>query len=118
MVRLFFFGLVALALVVPVVVADDQKPQQNQQPTADQKDAGQQGKMEATILDVDREKGTIKVRLKDAQGKEIEKTFQLTGDIRYFDSTGKVAAVEIFRSGNQVLVLEREGKLKELHQKK
>lgn len=132
-------GLVAiLAFGASVVVAQDpnrqqqpnldpQKVDQNQPqprtpdqvPARDQKnatDADKAGKVEATITDVDRKNGTIKVRLKDAQGKEVERTFKLTGDIRYFDSTGKAAAIDIFRSGNQVLIIEREGNLKEVYQ--
>jgi hypothetical protein len=131
--RSFLACVALLALVAGVAVADaqqpqqqqqpntDQKQQQQQQPNADQKNAGQAdrtGLVEATITDVDREKGTIKVQMKDAQGKETERTFRLTGGIRYFDSNGNVAAVNIFRSGNKVLVIEREGNLQEIRQKR
>ena len=72
---------------------------------------------EATITNVDAKKGTVTVRMKDKEGKEVERTFTLAEDARYFDSTGKVAALDVFRSGNEVLVVEEEGKLKQMQQK-
>ena len=42
---------------------------------------------------------TITVKCKDDQGKETEKTFKLAEDIRYLDSTGKVAAIECYFGG-------------------
>lgn len=68
----------------------------------------------ATITKVDTQNGTITVRMKDKQGKETERTFQLARDIVYLDSTGNAARIDVFRSGDEVLVLEQEGKLKEL----
>jgi hypothetical protein len=82
----------------------------------DKKDADKKGK-EATITEVDTINKTITVKCKDAQGKEMEKTFKLAEDIRYLDSTGKVAAIDVFKSGNEVLIVEVEGKLKEVRQK-
>ena len=52
--------------------------------------------------------------MKDRAGKEIEKTFYLTEDAEYIDSTGKVATIDIFQSGDEVLIVESEGKIKEL----
>jgi uncharacterized protein (TIGR03067 family) len=72
----------------------------------------------ATITKVDAKAGTITVRMKDKDGKEAEKTFKLTEDIRYMDGTGKVVAIDVFQAGNDVLVFEAEGKLKELHKGK
>ena len=48
------------------------------------------------------------------EGKEVEKTFQLTEDVEYVDSTGKVATLDVFQSGDDVLYIENEGKIKEL----
>ena len=80
----------------------------------DPKDKGKDTKgkktHEATITKVDRKAGTITVRMKDGK----ERTFKLTEDIRYLDSTGRVAAVDVFTSGNDVLVVEQEGKLVEV----
>ncbi|HVS38341.1 MAG TPA: hypothetical protein VMS17_22475 [Gemmataceae bacterium] len=72
---------------------------------------------EATITNVDAKKGTITVKMKDKDGKDVEKMFALTEDARFFDSTGKVAALDVFRSGNDVLIVEEEGKLKQIQQK-
>ncbi len=72
---------------------------------------------EATITNVDAKKGTITLKMKGKNGKEQERTFNLTEDARYFDSTGRVAALDVFRSGNEVLVVEEQGKLKEVRQK-
>ena len=75
------------------------------------------GEEEATITKVDAKNGTVTVQMKDKDGKEVQRTFTLTEDARYFDSTGKVAALDVFRSGNDVLVVEEQGKLKQLKQK-
>ncbi len=72
----------------------------------------------ATITKVDAKNHTVTVKMKDKDGKEAEKTFKLTEDIRYLDSTGKVAAIDVFRNGDEVLVVEEEGHLKELHKAK
>lgn len=68
----------------------------------------------ATITKVDTKHHTITVRMKNKEGKEVEKTFKLTEDIEYLDSTGRVAAVDVFQSGDEVLVLEEEGHLKQV----
>jgi len=82
----------------------------------DAKDKGQDKKgQKATITKVDARNHTVTVKMKDKDGKEAERTFKLTEDIRYLDSTGKVAAIDVFRSGDYVLVVEEEGRLKELH---
>jgi uncharacterized protein (TIGR03067 family) len=70
----------------------------------------------ATITKVDAKAGTVTVKMKDKDGKDVERTFKLTEDIRYFDSTGKAVRIDVFESGNDVLVLEREGQLKQLRQ--
>jgi ribosomal protein S1 len=72
---------------------------------------------EATITKVDAKNGTVTVQWKGKNGKEEEKTFALTGESRYLDSTGREAAMDIFRSGNEVLVVEEQGKLVQMQQK-
>jgi uncharacterized protein YuzE len=72
---------------------------------------------EATITKMDPINKTITVKCKDDQGKETEKTFKLAEDIRYLDSTGKVAAIEVFKAGNEVIIVEADGKLKEVRKK-
>jgi YD repeat-containing protein len=63
---------------------------------------------EAKITKIDAKKGTVTVKMQ-SKGKEVEKTFKLAEDIEYMDSTGKVAAVDLFTSGDLVLIVEREG---------
>ncbi len=83
----------------------------------DAKDKTNKGQ-KATITKVDAKNHSVTVKMKDKDGKEVEKTFKLTEDIRYLDSTGKVAAIDVFRSGDEVLVVEEEGHLKEMHKAK
>jgi hypothetical protein len=108
MLRYVLSSLLILGLVAFSVRADDQKD------TKDNKKEPQK----ATIIKMDTNAGTITVKMKDKEGKDVEKTFKLTEDIRYFDSTGKAAVIDVFKSGNEVLVIEEEGKLKELRQDK
>jgi hypothetical protein len=68
----------------------------------------------ATITHIDAKKGTIEVKMRDHDGKDVDKTFHLTEDAEYFDSTGNVAVMDVFRSGDQVLIVESEGKIKEM----
>lgn len=75
-------------------------------------------KNEATITKIDAKNHAVTVKMKDKEGKEVEKTFKLTETVKYLDSTGKVAAIDIFKSGDMVLVVEAEGHLKEMHKKK
>lgn len=70
----------------------------------------------ATITKVDLIKKTVTVKCKDAEGKDTEKTFILNETIRYVDSNGKVVALDVFKVGNEVMIVEEEGKLKELRQ--
>ena len=72
----------------------------------------------ATISKVDQKNHTVTLKMKDKDGKETERTFKLTEEVRYVDSNGKVAAADIFQNGDDVLVVEAEGKLKELHHAK
>jgi len=64
---------------------------------------------EATITKVDPNAGTVTLKMKDQNGKDVEKVFRLTEDAEYLDSTGRVARLDVFRSGDQVLVIEGEG---------
>ena len=52
--------------------------------------------------------------MEDKEGREVEKTFQLTEDIEYLDSTGQIGTLDIFQSGDEVLIIEMEGKIKEM----
>jgi hypothetical protein len=52
--------------------------------------------------------------MKDRNGKKVEKTFYLTEDAEYIDDTGRVATIDVFQSGDEVLIVESEGKITEL----
>jgi hypothetical protein len=108
MLRALLCSTAALVLCVGAALAADNK---------DNKDKNTKGKQaRATITKVDAKKGTVTVRMKNKEGKEETRTFRLTADVRYLDSTGKVVAIDVFRSGDEVLVVEEEGRLKEIKQ--
>jgi len=67
-----------------------------------------------TITKVDAKNGQITVKYQDAQGKAQEKTFRLSQDVRLLDETGRVIQIDVFEAGNEALVLEREGQLREV----
>lgn len=104
MLRYVLSAVFVLGLVASSAPADDKKDAKDPQ--------------KATIVKVDAKGQSITVKMKDKDGKDVEKTFKLTEDIRYFDSTGKAAVIDIFKSGNDVLVVEEEGKLKEMRMDK
>lgn len=105
MMRVVLACLMGLTLSFATSSADDQKTDKNKG-------------HEATITKVDAKNHALTVKMKDKDGKEVEKTFKLAETVRYLDSTGKVAAIDIFKSGDLVLMVEEEGQLKELHKKK
>jgi hypothetical protein len=72
--------------------------------------------VEATITKVDTAKSEITVTLKDGKGKTTEKVFGLIEESEYIDSTGAVDVVEVFKSGDEVLLIESNGQLSELKQ--
>jgi hypothetical protein len=104
MQRMVLSAALGLVLSVGVAAADDKKSD----------DKGHR----ATITKIDAKNHTLMVKMKGKDGKDTEKTFKLTEEIRYADSTGKVVAVDVFKSGDEVLVLEADGKLKEVKQAK
>ncbi len=107
MLRASLCAVLALALISMGLLAAEAKKEE-----AKKNDKGKAHR--ATITKVDKKNGTITVRMKDKNGKETERTFKLTEDIRYVDSTGKAAAIDVFQSGNEVLVIEEQGRLKQL----
>ena len=107
MLRALLISLAVLVIVsLGAVRADD---------TKDKKET------KATITKVDSKNGTITLKMKKKEAKETERTFKLESDVRMFDDNGKAiqaADVRIFRSGEYVLVVEREGKIPEIHKAK
>jgi hypothetical protein len=74
--------------------------------------------VQAEILDINPSAGTVRVKMKDENGKEVEKTFMLTREIRYMDSLGRAATAKVFRAGDQVAVIVNRGQLQEISQAK
>ena len=74
---------------------------------------------EAKITKLDAKKGTVSVKMKgkDKDAPEIEKTFKLAEEIEYMDSTGKVATALIFTSGDMVFIIEEEGTVSKMKMK-
>jgi uncharacterized protein YigE (DUF2233 family) len=75
-------------------------------------------KHEATITKVDAKNGTVTVKMKDKNGKDATKTFKLTEEVRMWDDAGRAVAIDVFQSGNDVLIVEAEGKLREIRKQK
>ncbi len=118
MLRSLLSSLTVLGLCVALTMAADDKSRTdktNADKTATEKT--DKHHKEAKIVKVDQKKGTVTLRFKDKTGKEMEKTFKLAEDIRYMDSTGRVAAIDVFTAGDYVLFIEREGKIHEMKKK-
>jgi hypothetical protein len=71
-----------------------------------------QEQQEFTITNVNPQQQTITAKFKNKKGKEVQKTFTLVEDAEYLDSSGHVATLDVFRSGDKVLIIEGEGHLK------
>jgi opacity protein-like surface antigen len=104
MLRVFIGAVLALGLVAAGARADDKT----------KKDDANKKWTEAKITKVDSKNGTVTVKMKDEHGKDVEKTFHFTEDVHYWDSTGKNVTLDFFQAGNDVLVVEYNGKIKEL----
>jgi Ca2+-binding EF-hand superfamily protein len=101
--------LLAGLLVLILLVGNLRAAQDKKQP---QKDFPQHTRV--TITKIDAKKGEITVKYTDDKRKEEHKTFKLTRDVKIFDETGRVAAIDVFESGNEALILAAQGQLKEL----
>jgi Ca2+-binding EF-hand superfamily protein len=102
MPRLFCAAL-AVALALAAARADNDKPTKN--------DAKPET---VTVTKVDANKGEITVQCTDDKGKATEKTFHLASDVRLLDETGRVVQLAVFDSGNEALLVESAGKVREL----
>src|SRR5579872_929715 len=103
--------LIVIALIVlagSLIAADDKNTKDKDK----DKDAAKP--MTATIMKVDAKKGDLTLKFTDAKGKQTEKTFHLTEDVRLFDETGRVVKLDVFEAGHDALVVESEGKLREV----
>jgi uncharacterized protein YigE (DUF2233 family) len=61
---------------------------------------------QATITKVDAQKRKVTVTWKDQDGKQVDKSFYLAENAEYVDDTGRVATIDVFRSGDEVLIVE------------
>jgi hypothetical protein len=100
--------LVVTAFLLGSSLAADQKDTKNNKDRA----------LKATITHVDSKAGTITVKMTDEKGKDVERTFKLREDVRLLDDKGKVVAINAFQVGNDVVVIERDGLLREIHKDK
>jgi Ca2+-binding EF-hand superfamily protein len=105
MSRSLLAGLVVLILLVGNLRAAQDKKQP-------QKDFPKHTRV--TITNINAKKGTITVKYTDDKGKEKHKTFKLTRDVKIFDETGRIAAIDVFEAGDAALILVAKGQLKEL----
>jgi len=113
MLRLAIGVVAVFGLLVGTARADDKAKKDNNKNDTTKNDANKKW-TEAKITKVDPKKGTVTVHMKDANGKDTDRTFTLAEDIHYWDSTGRAATVDVFQSGNEVLVVEHEGKIHEM----
>jgi Ca2+-binding EF-hand superfamily protein len=67
-----------------------------------------------TVTKIDAEQGAFTVKYTDNMGKTQEKTFRLTKDVRILNETGQSVNLAVFQSGDEVLLVESEGKLQEI----
>jgi hypothetical protein len=118
MLRSLICSLTILGLCASVTLADDAKKDKTEPAKQDKSKPGKKPSTQAKITKIDPKAHTVTVKMKDKTGKSTEKTFKLTEEVRYMDSTGRVVAADFFRNGNQVLVIEEEGQLKEMKQAK
>ncbi len=67
----------------------------------------------ARITKVDAANGTVTVKTKSG-GKDVERTYELAEDIEYLDGTGTAATIDVFTSGDRVLIVECDGEITQM----
>jgi uncharacterized protein YuzE len=108
MFRSMLWSLLMVGVCVGFAAAEKDK--------ADPKDKADKKAKEAKITKVDAKKSTVTVTM-PVKGEDVVKTYKLAEDIEYMDSTGKVATIEIFTSGDMVLIVEVDGKITQMKKK-
>lgn len=104
----------AAVLMFTVGTALAQNPDQNTNQNQNTKTV-HKGKVEkAKIVSINPKKGTVTLQFKGKDGHAQTRSFHLTEDIEYADSTGRVAQIDLFRSGDEVLVVEEKGHLRNI----
>jgi len=111
---------VLLSGIVPAAWGQEKNDKDGSQPknatVTQQEKSGKDGAQpkNVTISHVDAKKGSITLKYLDPQGKSQEKTFRLTSDVRLLDETGRLIQIDVFEAGNEALVVEHEGQLREV----
>lgn len=106
MLRVNLYSVALLAALSPVAYAADTKSEDDK----DQKNKS----IHATISKIDSQKHTLTVNSTDDKGKKHEKTLQLTSDVKYLNAMGKEAKADTFKSGDDVCLHEKDGKVTEI----
>ncbi len=97
-------AVAVVALLAAGAFADDQKAN----------DKGGAKPTHVTIAKIDAARPAITIQYTDDKGQKHEKTFQLTKDVRLLDETGRAIKIDVFESGNDALLVEEAGTLREL----
>jgi len=97
-----FWSVPVLALFAAGLPAADEKP--------DRKDDGLNG----VVVKMDAKDHAVTIRLKDADGKEVEKTFAVGDGLQVTDESGKASSLDAVQPGDVVVAVERGGRLAEL----
>jgi hypothetical protein len=106
MLRVFACSVALLALVL----LTQARAQEDKNPPG----AKNEHVTKATIVKVDPAKQCVTVRMKDKTGKEVERTIELKGGVKAFNERGEATAVNVFREGSNLYVVEREERVFEL----
>ncbi len=105
---------VAVGAFVLLAQASGQQTQ-NQQQRADQGvGTNKEHVTKATVVSIDPDKNTITLKMKDKNGKQVERTVELKGGVKVFNDKGEATRVEVFRRGNTMYVVERQERVYEL----
>jgi hypothetical protein len=75
---------------------------------------GKEHVTKAKIVRIDPAKQTITVNMKDKEGKQVQRTFQLKGSLKAFNEKGEASRVDVFQEGNTLYVVERNERVFEL----
>src|SRR5271170_3014465 len=82
---------------------------------ADDRDRIQAGdKHQATVTNVDLQTHMLTVKMKDRDGKDVQRTFNFEPNSRFTDENGKTAQWNSLKAGDQVSLTEKQGQLQQL----
>lgn len=114
--RVMLSAAAAVVFLVGTAMAQNQGQNTNTKQGTDQNAQTHQKNhvKKAKIVSIDPKKGTVTLQFKGKDGNAQTRKFHLTEDIEYADSTGRVAQIDLFRSGDEVLVVEEKGRLRNI----